>query len=82
MMKACSPAAEIAYIDFKDSDSFKKALELNGSELGGYTLMVEEAKRRVDNRDYTGSGRGGERSSGRYGAGRFGESGGRFGGWW
>ncbi|XP_028099904.1 nucleolin 2-like isoform X10 [Camellia sinensis] len=72
----------IAYIDFKDSDSFNKALELNGSELGGYTLMVEEAKRRVDNRDYTGSGRGGERSSGRYGAGRFGESGGRFGGWW
>ncbi|THF97580.1 hypothetical protein TEA_023607 [Camellia sinensis var. sinensis] len=70
----------IAYIDFKDSDSFNKALELNGSELGGYTLMVEEAKRRVDNRDYTGSGRGGERSSGRYGAGRFGESGGRFGG--
>ncbi|GMP62937.1 hypothetical protein CsSME_00024846 [Camellia sinensis var. sinensis] len=72
----------IAYIDFKDSDSFNKALELNGSELGGYTLMVEEAKRRVDNRDYTGSGRGGERSSGRFGAGRFGESGGRFGGWW
>ncbi|GMP62936.1 LOW QUALITY PROTEIN: hypothetical protein CsSME_00024846 [Camellia sinensis var. sinensis] len=80
LTKALSKA-RIAYIDFKDSDSFNKALELNGSELGGYTLMVEEAKRRVDNRDYTGSGRGGERSSGRFGAGRFGESGGRFGVW-
>ncbi|XP_057478415.1 nucleolin 1-like isoform X5 [Actinidia eriantha] len=72
-----------AYIDFTDSESLNKALELNGSELQGYPLMVDEAKPR----DRDGSGRGGGRSGGRDGGGRFGggrfggrDSGGRFGG--
>lgn len=79
-------------MDFKDSESFKKALELNESELGGYYLTVDEAKPRVDNRDGGGRGGGGwgsgGRSGGRDGGGRFGGGrrggrgggGGRFGG--
>ncbi|RRT77591.1 hypothetical protein B296_00015655 [Ensete ventricosum] len=67
----------IAYMDFKDQDAFSQALELNGSELGGYTLMVEEAKPRSDNRDGGWSGgRGGGRDSGGRGGGRFGGRGG------
>ncbi|KAB1206156.1 Nucleolin 2 [Morella rubra] len=64
-----------AYIDFSNSDSLSNAIELNGSDLGGYSLMVEEAKPR----DGAGSGRGG---GGRNGSGRSGgrDSGGRFGG--
>ncbi|CAD5196313.1 unnamed protein product [Musa acuminata subsp. malaccensis] len=71
----------IAYMDFKDQDAFTQALELNGSELGGYTLTVDEAKPRGDNRDGGWSGGGGRDSAGRSG-GRFGGrgSGGRFGG--
>ncbi|XP_043696072.1 nucleolin 2-like [Telopea speciosissima] len=71
----------IAYIDFPNEDSFSKALELNGCDLGGCSLVVEEAKPRADNRDGGGSGRGG-RGSGRGGRGRSGgrDSGGRFGG--
>ncbi|URD78782.1 hypothetical protein MUK42_32288 [Musa troglodytarum] len=41
----------IAYIDFKDQDAFSQALDLNDSELEGYTLIVDEAKPRGDNRD-------------------------------
>lgn len=81
-------------MDFKEGDSFNKALELNGVELGGYPLVVEEAKPRGDFRDGNSGGRGnrggwnsGGRSSGggRFGGrdgGRFGgrDSGGRFGG--
>lgn len=68
-------------MDFKDQDAFTQALELNGSELGGYTLTVDEAKPRGDNRDGGWSGGGGRDSAGRSG-GRFGGrgSGGRFGG--
>ncbi|KAG7036608.1 Nucleolin 2, partial [Cucurbita argyrosperma subsp. argyrosperma] len=67
----------MAYMDFKDSDSFNKALELNGSELSGEYLTVDEAKPRGDSRDGGGSARGGW-SGGRSGGGR---SGGRSGGW-
>ncbi|KAF7827421.1 nucleolin 2 isoform X2 [Senna tora] len=69
-----------AYLDFKDVGSFNKALELNGSELGGYSLIVDEARPRSDFQGSSG-GRGGGRSGGRGGrdgGGRFG--GGRFGG--
>lgn len=32
-----------AHLDFKDVDSFKKALKLNKTEVGGYYLSVEKA---------------------------------------
>lgn len=72
-------------MDFSDGDSFGKALELNGMELGGYTLTVEEAKPRGDNRDgggRSGGGRSGSRDGGRGGrrGGGRGGGGGRFGG--
>ncbi|XP_042514780.1 nucleolin 1-like [Macadamia integrifolia] len=73
----------IAYIDFPNEDSFSKALELDGCELGGNSLVVEEAKPRTDSRDGGGSGRrGGGRRGGRDGGGRRGgrDSDGRFGG--
>ncbi|XP_077253834.1 uncharacterized protein LOC143892825 isoform X2 [Tasmannia lanceolata] len=78
----------MAYLDFKDSDSFSKALELNGDELGGYSLTVEEARPRDGDSGRGGrsGGRGGGRDSGgrfggRRGGGRFGSGGGgRFGG--
>ena len=67
-------------MDFKDTDSLNKALELSGSELGEYSLQVEEAKPKGD--FGSGGGRGGGSSGGRSGGGRFGgrDSGGRFGG--
>ncbi|KAL9265689.1 Nucleolin 2-like protein [Drosera capensis] len=68
----------IAYMDFKDGDGFNSALELNGSELGGFELQVEQAKPRGDSR-----GDGGDRSGGRSGrGGRFGGRRGRGGGDW
>nr|XP_029151249.1 nucleolin 2 isoform X1 [Arachis hypogaea] len=71
-----------AYMDFKDSSSMKKALELNETELaGGYYLSVEEAKPRSDG--FGSGGRGGGRFGGRSNeGGRFGgrSGGGRFGG--
>ncbi|KAI4383430.1 hypothetical protein MLD38_009268 [Melastoma candidum] len=33
----------VAFVYFKDTDGFNKALELNGADLGGYSLVVEEA---------------------------------------
>ncbi|GAB2215279.1 hypothetical protein Drorol1_Dr00019662 [Drosera rotundifolia] len=68
----------IAYMDFKDGDGFNSALELNGSELGGHELQVEQAKPRGDSR-----GDGGDRSGGKSGrGGRFGgRRGGRGGDW-
>lgn len=65
-----------AYLDFKDDGSFNKALELDGSELEGYSLSVEEARPRGDGRDGADRGRGGGRDGGRFG----GRDGGRFGG--
>lgn len=75
-----------AYMDFADSDSFNKALELSGSELEGCSLMVEEAKPRADSRDSFAGGRSGGRSGGargfasRDGGRGFGERGGGSGG--
>lgn len=67
-------------MDFNDGEAFNKALELSGSNLGDYSLTIEEAKPRGDFRD--GGGRSGGRSGGRDGGGRFGgrSGGGRFGG--
>ncbi|KAG6497062.1 hypothetical protein ZIOFF_044948 [Zingiber officinale] len=69
----------IAYIDFKDQESFNKAYELNGSDLGGYSLTVDEAKPRTDNRDggWSGGRDGGGRSGGRFGGRDGGRRGGR-----
>lgn len=63
-------------MDFSDKDAFEAALELNGSDLSGHSLIVEAAKPKDDNRD------GGGWSGGRGSGGRFGgrDSGGRFGG--
>lgn len=36
----------VAFIDFAGNNEFRKALQLNGSELGGSKLIVEEAKKR------------------------------------
>lgn len=53
----------MAYMDFKDPDSLNKAYELNGTDLGGYSLYVDEAKPRPDNS----GGFSGDRSGGRGG---------------
>ncbi|KAG5531836.1 hypothetical protein RHGRI_026449 [Rhododendron griersonianum] len=60
-----------AYMEFTDSDSFNKALELSGSELEGCALTVQEARPRGDSHDSS-SGRGGR---GRGGRGRDGDRG-------
>ena len=77
-------------MDFQDADSFSKALELNGSDLGGQYLYVDEAKpkgdsgggfggRSGDRREFSGNRFGSSRGRGN-GRGRFGDSGrGRFG---
>lgn len=74
-------------MDFGDSNGLSKALELDGSELGGGSLTVEEAKPRDSSFGSGGGGRGRGRDDrgGRFsrGGGRFGgggRSGGRFGG--
>ena len=76
----------MAYIEFKDEKAFNSGLELNGSELEGEYLQVEEARPRDRDGGWSGGrsgGRsGGGRSGGRDGGGRFGgrDGGGRFGG--
>ncbi|KAL2557626.1 heterogeneous nuclear ribonucleoprotein A3-like protein 1-like [Forsythia ovata] len=70
----------IAYIDFKDADAFNNALELNGSEFGEDTLMVEGAKPRGEGRDNAWSGRSGGRFGSRRGGGHFGGGGRGYGG--
>lgn len=77
----------IAYLDFDNQDSVTKALELSGSDLGGYELFVDAAKPKGDGQRGGGrsggrsGGRFGDRSGGRRGGGRFGDrSGGRDGG--
>jgi len=79
----------MAYMDFKDPDSLNKAYELNGTDLGGYNLYVDEAKPRPDNnRDggFSGGRRGsfsggrGRSDRGRGGRGRDGGRGRGFGG--
>ena len=73
----------VAYIEFTDSDAFNKSFDLDGSELGGFYLSVQEGRPR-ETRDFGSGGRGGGRGSGRGGrdGGRFGDrrGGGRFGG--
>ena len=71
----------IAFIDFADSNGFNKALELNGTEVGGGYITVSESKPRGDGASGGGGrfgygGRSGDRSGGRFGSGR-GRDGGR-----
>ncbi|KAG5388104.1 hypothetical protein IGI04_029645 [Brassica rapa subsp. trilocularis] len=72
----------IAYIDFKEGA--EKAYDLNGTELGGWNIVVDEAKPRDSSGGGGFSGGGGGRFSGggggRFGSGRGRDSGrGRFG---
>jgi hypothetical protein len=73
-------------MDFKDQDSLSKAYELNGSELDGYSLVVDETRPKPDNRDggfsggrgnYNGGRGRGDRGRGSYSGGRGSYSGGR-----
>lgn len=64
----------VAYIDFADNDAFTKAFDLNGSELGGAYLNVQEGKPREPREGGFGSG---DRS---FGGGRRGRGGDRGGG--
>ncbi|XP_042428359.1 nucleolin 1-like isoform X1 [Zingiber officinale] len=57
----------MAFVDFKDQIAFKKAFELNGSELDGYTLTIDEGKPKGDNSNGKGKGKGGGKFSGRGG---------------
>ncbi|XP_056842292.1 nucleolin 2 isoform X2 [Raphanus sativus] len=41
----------MAYLDLKEEDGFNKALELNGSELGGWNIQVLEGRPRGQNAD-------------------------------
>lgn len=62
----------MAYLEFNDAGALNKAFELNGSQLGEYSLTVDEAKPKSDNRDSRDSGRGrGRGSGGRGRGGRF-----------
>lgn len=69
----------IAYIDFKEGAEKEKAFELDGSDMGGYSLKVDEPRPRGDSGGGFG-GRGGGGFGGRSGGGFGGRSGGRFGG--
>lgn len=74
----------MAYIEFANGGAINKALELDGSEVGGCMLNVQEAKPRGDSSGGGGRGfgRSGGRDGGRRGGGRFGSGvrgGGRFG---
>ncbi|CAI9280020.1 unnamed protein product [Lactuca saligna] len=63
----------VAFIDFVESNAFSQALRLDKSEIGGFRLIVEEAKKcRGDGRE--GSGYGGGRND--YGGGSSRASGG------
>ncbi|XP_013708070.1 nucleolin 2 isoform X6 [Brassica napus] len=46
----------MAYLDLKEEDGFNKALGLNGSELGGWKILVLEGKPRGWNSDGNNSG--------------------------
>ncbi len=61
-----------AYIEFKTKDSLSKALDLNGTDYAGQSLVVDEAGE-------PGGGGGGSRGRGGFG-GRGGDRGGRGGG--
>lgn len=72
----------IAYIDFTQNAEKEKAFELDGSDLGGYSLKVDEPRPRADSGGGGGFGgrSGGGGYGGRSGGGYGGRSGGRFGG--
>ena len=57
---------KFAYMDFTDSESLRKALELHESELDGYQLSADEAKPR-DSQSSGGRGGGGRSGGGRFG---------------
>lgn len=61
-------------MDFNDQEAYNKAFELNGSELGEYTLTVEEAKPKGDNSN---GGWNSSRDGGGGSGGKYGRSGGR-----
>ncbi|KAH0853740.1 hypothetical protein HID58_066784 [Brassica napus] len=70
----------IAYLDFKDGTD--KAFELNGSDMGGWSIVVDQPREKSSG-GFGGGGRsgGGRFGSGRSGGGRGRDSGrGRFGG--
>ncbi|XP_074273809.1 uncharacterized protein LOC141597297 isoform X2 [Silene latifolia] len=68
----------MAYLDFADSNGFKEALGMDGSDLGGgFCLNVQEAKPKSDSGGRFGGGRSGGRGGG---GGRFSGRGGRDGG--
>ncbi len=61
------------FVEMDSSDEGKKAIEeLNGAELKGRTIVVNEARAREENR---GGGRGGQRSGGGGGGGYRGSGG-------
>jgi hypothetical protein len=65
-----------AHLDFKDSDGYNKALQLNKSAIGNFWLSVEKAKPRIRRDSHgIGGGRGG------YHGGRDGEDYGGRTGW-
>jgi len=55
-------------MDFTNSESLSKALELHESELDGYQLSVDEAKPR-DSQGSGGRGGGGRSGGGQFGGG-------------
>ncbi|KAK8471638.1 hypothetical protein PHAVU_003G282900 [Phaseolus vulgaris] len=65
-----------AVLDFKDLDSVKRALELDQTEIGGYTLLVEKARARRDNQSVDGTRGGGRDGNGSNKGVGWGESGG------
>ncbi|KVH96725.1 Nucleotide-binding, alpha-beta plait [Cynara cardunculus var. scolymus] len=71
----------VAFIDFLDSNGFSRALELDGSEVGGSMITVQEAKnQRADSREGSGRGSRGWGEGNGYGGG-WGGGNGNGGGW-
>ncbi|KAI3718525.1 hypothetical protein L6452_19399 [Arctium lappa] len=65
----------VAFIDFVDSNGFSQALELDGSEVGGSMITVQEAKnQRPDSREGSGHGGRGWGGGNGYGGGWGGRS--------
>ncbi len=60
-----------AFVEFDNEDAFNKALELNGTDLQGRALNVNEAKPKEEKPRGGGGGRGGYSDRGRGGPGRY-----------
>lgn len=69
-----------AWLDFKDTDGFNKALQLDGTEIGGCTLVVVEGKARRHN--HGGRGGGGGRFGGWHGGDGWGRERSDGSSWW